>query len=325
MPAADHASEHPKTRVGSRVVIYVALAANILIATGKFIAASISGSSAMWSEGVHSLVDSVNEVLLLYGIHRSGAKPSPSHPLGYGREIYFWSFLVAVIVLAFGAGLSFYEGVIHFRDPRSIEKPIWSLLMLGFAFAFEGTSWLFTLREFRAHKGKSGYFEAFRRSKDPTVFTVLLEDTAALIGLLIAFAGLVLALAFDEPRLDAIASIAIGLLLTATSMFLARETKSLLIGEAAYGHVRDCILKIAAEDPGIRKINGLITVQMGPDQVMAAMSAEFEDALTTPQIENCIKRIETRVKELREEVTTLFVKPQTPETFQDNLDDWLRD
>jgi cation diffusion facilitator family transporter len=306
---------------GSRIVVYAALLANVLIAIGKFVAASISGSAAMWSEGVHSLVDSVNEVLLLYGIHRSGAKPNRTHPLGYGREVYFWSFLVAVLVLAFGAGLSFYEGVSHLMVARRIERPGLSLIVLGVSFFFEGTSWIVALRHFRQTKGKQGYLEALRRSKDPTVFTVLIEDSAALVGIVIALIGLLLSIAFGSSLYDAIASIGIGVLLTASAMFLARETKSLLIGEAAHTHVRDCILSIAAKDPGIRKINGLFTVQMGPAQVMAAMSAEFEDALTTPQIEACIKRIESKVKEAREEVTTLFVKPQTPETFQARLDD----
>lgn len=274
----------------------------------------------MWSEGIHSLVDSVNEILLLYGIHRAGAKPSKTHPLGYGREIYFWSFLVSILVLAFGAGLSFYQGVAHFMNPKPIERPTLGLIMLGVAFLFEGASWLLAAREFGSQKGAKGYVEALRRSKDPTVFTVLLEDTAALLGLLLAFVGVVLSLWLRESRFDAAASIAIGMLLTIISLFLARETKSLLIGEAAHGHVRDCILKIAADDPGVRNINGLVTVQMGPDQVVAAMSAEFEDHLTTPQIEACIERIERRIRDQREEVTILFVKPQTPETWRERME-----
>jgi cation diffusion facilitator family transporter len=310
-----------KEEQGSRTVVYAALLANILIAIGKFIAASVSGSSAMWSEGVHSLVDSVNEVLLLYGIHRSGARPNRTHPLGYGREVYFWSFLVAVLVLAFGAGLSFYEGVSRLLSGGTIDNPLLSLVVLGVSFLFEGTSWIVAVRHFRERKGKQSYYEAFRRSKDPTVFTVLIEDSAALVGIVIALAGLLLSVHLGSARYDAIASIGIGMLLTVSAMLLARETKSLLIGEAAHSDVRDCILAIAAKDPGIRKVNGLFTVQMGPDQVMAAMSAEFEDALTTPQIEACIKRIEARVKDAREEVTTLFVKPQTPETFEERLDD----
>jgi cation diffusion facilitator family transporter len=305
---------------GSQFVVYAALAANILIAVGKFVAAAISGSSAIWSEGIHSAVDSTNELLLLYGIHRSKARPDNVHPLGHGREVYFWSFMVAVLVLALGAGLSFYEGVLHLINPHPIENATLSLAILAVAAGFEGTSWVFAVREFRAHKGDLGYFEAFTCSKDPTVFTVLVEDSAALIGLIIAATGILLALHFRDPRFDAVASIGIGALLTATSILLARETKSLLIGEAAHPHVRESIMQIAATDPGIRKVNGLLTVQIGPDQVLAAMSAEFEDALTTPQIEACIKRIEAKIKDAQEEVMTLFVKPQTPETFQARRD-----
>jgi cation diffusion facilitator family transporter len=305
----------------SHVVVYAALFANIVIAVGKFIAAAVSGSSAMWSEGVHSLVDSVNEILLLYGLHRSGAKPSRTHPLGYGREIYFWSFMVAMLVLAFGAGLSLYQGYLRFNNGAALEKPALAFLMLAISFVFEGGSWIVAVRHFRAGKGTLGYFEALQGSKDPSVFTILVEDTAALAGIVLAAAGLLASVITGSSKYDAAASIAIGLLLTGSAMFLAKETKSLLIGEAAHSHVRDCILAIAARDPGVRKVNGLITVQMGPDQVIAALSAEFEDALTTPQIEACVRRIETQVKEAREEVTTLFVKPQTPETFRERTEE----
>ncbi len=301
----------------SRLVIYVALAGNFLIAIGKFIAAGISGSAAMWSEGIHSLVDTVNEVLLLYGMHRAKAKPDRTHPFGHGRELYFWSFVVAVLVLALGAGSSFYEGASQLIDPHRIVNPGLSFVMLGVAALFEGTSWIVSLREFRARKGDLGYFDAFRKSKDPTVFTVLLEDTAALAGLLIAFAGLLAAQLLDAPRFDAAASIGIALVLTVTSILLARESKSLLIGETAHPHVCESIIKIADADPGVRHVNGVITVQIGPDQVLAALSAEFEDALTTPQIEACIKRIESKVKGSKKEITTLFIKPQTPETFRE--------
>lgn len=300
---------------GSRLVVYAALAGNLLIAIAKFIAAALSGSSAMWSEGVHSLVDSVNELLLLYGLHRAKAAPDPTHPFGYGREVYFWSFIVALMVLALGAGVSCYEGIAHLRTPHEIADPRFSYGVLGVALLFEGASWLISLREIRARKGSLGYYEAFRRSKDPTTFTVLLEDSAALLGLLIAFIGVAAAQAFDDPRFDGAASIGIALVLAISSILLARESKGLLIGESAHPHVRKGILDIANADPGIRQANGVLTVQMGPHQVVAALSAEFEDALTTPQIEACIKRIETAAKHAHGEITALFIKPQTAETW----------
>ena len=295
----------------SHKVVYVALAGNLMIAIAKFVAAGFSGSSAMLSEGVHSLVDTVNEVLLLYGLHRSAMPPDRSHPFGHGRELYFWSFIVALLVLAMGAGVSFYEGVMHIRDPEAIERPWINYVVLGISFLFEGTSWLVALREFRKRKGRLGYFEAFRLSKDPSTFTVLLEDSAALLGLLIALAGVVGAQAFEEPRLDGVASIGIATVLAVFAILLARETKGLLIGEPAHPRVSGSILAIAAADEGVHCANGVLTVQMGPNQVVATLSAEFEDALTTPQIEACINRIEEEAKKIHPEILSLFVKPQT--------------
>jgi len=301
----------------SHKVVYVALGGNLMIAIAKFVAAGLSGSSAMLSEGVHSLVDTVNEVLLLYGLRRAGKPPDRSHPFGYGRELYFWSFIVALLVLAAGAGVSFYEGVMHIREPEAIKRPWINYAVLGVSFLFEGTSWLVALREFRARKGKLGYFEAFRLSKDPSTFTVLLEDSAALLGLLIALAGVVGAQAFDAPVLDGVASLGIAGVLALFALLLARETKGLLIGEPAHPRVSGSILAIAAADPGVHAANGVLTVQMGPNQVVATLSAEFEDALTTPQIEACINRIEAQAKTIHPELLSLFIKPQTAETWRE--------
>ena len=301
---------------GSHKVVYVALGGNLMIAIAKFVAATISGSSAMLSEGVHSLVDTVNELLLLYGLHRAAKPPDRSHPFGYGRELYFWSFIVALLVLAMGAGVSFYEGVMHIRQPEPVQRPLINYLVLAVSFVFEGTSWYVALREFRARKGHLGYFEAFRLSKDPSTFTVLLEDSAALLGLLVALAGLLGAQLLDQPMLDGVASIGIAGVLATSAMLLARETKGLLIGEPAHPAVSDAILAIAAGDAGVRCANGVLTVQMGPSQVVATLSAEFEDALTTPQIEACINRIEKQAKVTHPEIISLFIKPQTAETWR---------
>jgi cation diffusion facilitator family transporter len=301
---------------GSHKVVYVALGGNLMIAIAKFVAATISGSSAMLSEGVHSLVDTVNELLLLYGLRRAATPPDRSHPFGYGRELYFWSFIVALLVLAMGAGVSFYEGVMHIRQPEPVEHPLINYLVLAVSFVFEGTSWYVALREFRARKGHLGYFEAFRLSKDPSTFTVLLEDSAALLGLLVALVGLIGAQLLAQPMLDGVASIGIAGVLAMSAMLLARETKGLLIGEPAHPAVSDAILAIAAGDAGVRCANGVLTVQMGPSQVVATLSAEFEDALTTPQIEACINRIEKQAKVTHPEIVSLFIKPQTAETWR---------
>jgi cation diffusion facilitator family transporter len=300
----------------SHKVVYVALAGNLMIAVAKFVAAGVSGSSAMMSEGVHSLVDTINEVLLLYGLRRAAKPADRTHPFGYGRELYFWSFIVALLVLAMGAGVSLYEGVRHIRAPEPIGHPIVNYIVLGVAMLFEGTSWLVALREFRRQKGRLGYFAAFRQSKDPSTFTVLLEDTAALLGLLVALAGVISAQVFAMPQLDGVASIGIACVLAVSATLLARETKGLLIGEAAHPAVSDAILAIAACDEGVCSANGLLTVQMGPNQVVAALSAEFDDALTTPQIEVCIDRIERQAKAAHPELVSLFVKPQTASVWR---------
>jgi cation diffusion facilitator family transporter len=300
----------------SRTVVNAALGANLAIAIIKFVAAALTGSSAMLSEGVHSMVDTINELLLLYGLKRANKPPDLSHPFGHGRELYFWSFIVALLVLALGAGVSFYEGIVHLQSPRPMENALVNYVVLAACFASEGTSWWVALKEFRATKGNQGYFDAFRASKDPSTFTVLFEDSAALLGLLIAGAGIVAAQALDMPMLDGVASIGIGVLLAASSLLLARETKALLIGEAAHLHVRESLLRIAGADPDVRCANGVITVQMGPRQVLAALSADFHDRLNTPQIEECVNRIEAAIKEAHPEIVVLFVKPQTAETWR---------
>lgn len=305
---------------GSHKVVYVALAGNLMIAVAKFVAAGFSGSSAMLSEGVHSLVDTINEVLLLYGLRRAAMPPDRTHPFGHGRELYFWSFIVALLVLAMGAGVSFFEGVMHIRRPEPATHRLMNYLVLAVSFVFEGSSWYVALREFRAKKGRLGYFEAFRLSKDPTTFTVLLEDSAALLGLLLALTGLAAAQLLDLPILDGVASLGIACVLATSALLLARETKGLLIGETAHPAVSDSILAIAASDEGVRCANGVLTVQMGPSQVVAALSAEFEDALTTPQIETCINRIEKQAKLAHPEIVSLFVKPQTAQTWRARRD-----
>jgi cation diffusion facilitator family transporter len=303
----------------SRLVVYAALAGNLAIAATKFVAAAITGSSAMLSEAVHSVVDSINEVLLLYGNARAAKAPDASHPFGYGRELYFWAFIVALLVLALGAGVSVYEGITHLQHPEPMTRPLVNYVVLGVSILFEGATWIVALRAFRAGKGNLGYFEAFRRSKNPTTFTVLFEDSAALVGLVIALAGVTASHLLQRPEFDGIASILIGGVLAVSSLLLARETKALLLGESAHPHVRDDILRIAAEDPAIRNANGVLTVQLGPEQVVAALSAEFEDALTTTEIEACVRRVEHAAKVAHPAISALFVKPQTLATWQQRM------
>ncbi|MEZ2417810.1 cation diffusion facilitator family transporter [Luteibacter sp. RCC_6_2] len=303
----------------SRLVVYAALAANVGIAIAKFIAAAVSGSSAMLSEGVHSLVDSINEVLLLHGLRRSQRRPDRQHPLGFGRELYFWSFIVALLVLALGAGFSLYEGVNHILSPEPLRDPTLNYIVLAVGVIFEGASWWLSLKSVQRKKGKLGYFEAFRSTKDPTTFSVLFEDSAALVGLAIAAIGVYLSHALGDPRIDGWASIGIAVVLALASAMLARESKALLIGEPAQPHLLADVCGIAGKVEGVEAVNGVLTVQVGPDHVLVALSAAFDDRLTTVEIEQCVRTIEARTKEAKLPIVALFIKPQTPESWRERL------
>ncbi|MFN0297231.1 cation diffusion facilitator family transporter [Acinetobacter albensis] len=299
----------------NKIVVYAALAGNLAIALVKFVAAYITNSSAMLSEAIHSVVDTLNEILLLYGIKKSQQSPNAQHPFGYGRELYFWAFIVSLMVFALGAVVSIYQGIQHVRYPEEMLSPNLNYIVLGIAILCEGISWLVALKAFRKTKGQLGYFEAFRRSKDPTTFTVLFEDTAALCGLFIALIGIYLAHALNIPELDGVASIFIGIVLAISAILLARETKGLLLGESADPQLRDHLLLIAQEDDAVFSANGVLTEQMGADQVIASLSLEFEDHLTSDDIEACVNRIEAKIKQIHPEIMALFVKPQTKKVW----------
>jgi cation diffusion facilitator family transporter len=301
---------------GSERTVYAALAGNLLIAVTKFIAAALTGSSAILSEGVHSLIDTGNELLLLYGLRRAALPPDPEHPFGHGRELYFWSFIVALLLFALGAGVSFYEGIMHIRDPRPVENVMVSYVVLALSAIFEGLSWRVAFKEFNRRRGNLGFFAAVHQSKDPTAFTVLFEDTAALAGIFVAFIGIFAAQILEMPELDGLASIGISVILAVTAVFLARESKGLLIGEPASRKLEAAILEIAGQDYAIRSANGVLTVHLAPDQIVAALSAEFEDNVSVPDVEACIVRLERRLRSEHPEITVLFVKPQTSATWQ---------
>lgn len=296
---------------GSRRVIYAALAGNLLIALTKFGAAAYTGSSAMLSEGIHSLVDTGNGLLLLYGLRRAARPADSLHPLGHARELYFWSFIVALLVFAVGAGVSFYEGVTHILDPHPASDLAVNYVVLGLSLLFEGYSWRVALKEFRQTKGKLGYLAAVQQSKDPSVFTVLFEDSAALVGLVIAFIGITAAAYFDQPVFDGIASLGIAAVLGTTAIVLARESKELLIGEAALPEVQKAIFDIVRADEKVRRVNGVTTVHLGPHEIVLALSLEFEDDLTTTEIEASVARIEALIRASEPAVTSVFIKPQT--------------
>ena len=305
-----------KAKYASLTTIYAALVGNLLVAATKFVAAFLTGSSSMFSESVHSLVDTLNEGLLLYGYARAKRGPDVVHPLGYGRELYFWSFIVALLVFAVGAGVSLYQGVIRVLHPVPIVDPIVNYVVLALSFLFEGTSWHVAYRAFHAAQGDLGYWEAVRRSKDPPSFMVLLEDTAALIGIAIAAAAIYASVAFDMPVLDGVASILIGCVLAAVAVVLARESKGLLIGERAHPRVAASLQALAMEEPDVVSASVILTVHLAPTQVVAALSIEYRDQLRAPQIEASVERLERRIRERHPEITELLVKPQTRQRYE---------
>jgi cation diffusion facilitator family transporter len=303
----------------NKVVVYAALLGNLAIAVVKFVAAYITNSSAMLSEAVHSVVDTLNEILLLHGMKKSQKPANAKHPFGYGRELYFWAFIVALMVFALGAIVSVYQGVLHILHPEEMKNPLVNYIVLGFAILCEGTSWFVALKAFKKTKGSLGYCEAFRRSKDPTTFTVLFEDSAALIGLFIALLGIFLAHQLDMPVLDGVASILIGVVLAVSAFLLARETKGLLLGETADPQLRHNVLQIAQDDVAVQSANGVLTEQIGAHQVIASLSLEFKDNLTSDDIELCVNRIEARIRQIHPEIVALFVKPQTQEVWLERM------
>jgi cation diffusion facilitator family transporter len=302
--------------LNSQGVIYAGIVGNLLEAAIKFAAAFFTGSSGMMSEAIHSLVDTGNSLLLLYGIHRAKQTPDQTHPLGYSREIYFWSFVVAVLVFALGAGISLYEGIAHILNPEPIQNPFVNYVVLALSAVFDGATWWLALRNFKGTVRYGALFKKFKKSKDPTQFMVLFEDTAGLIGLILAFAGTYFSVALKLPVLDGVASVFIAIVLATTAVLLSIETKGLLIGETADQTIADSILNLAGKMEGVIHANGVFTTQIGPQQIIAALSLEFADELKTSDIEQKVVELERQVRARHPAVTALFIKPQTLLEFQ---------
>ncbi|MBB4155377.1 cation diffusion facilitator family transporter [Sphingomonas jinjuensis] len=300
-------------RIRENIVLYGALAANVGIAIAKFVAAAITGSSAMLTEGVHSLVDSGNQILLLYGQHRAKRPADAAHPFGYGRELYFWAFVVAILIFAVGAGVSVYEGWLHIKDPEPLRDPLVNYIVLGIAFLLEGSSWTIAVREFAASKGDEGWWQAIRRSKDPAGFIVLFEDSAALAGLVVAAAAVWASHAFNDPRIDGAASILIGLILGVVAILLAREAKGLLIGERADPRIVAEVRRVVEGQPGITAVNHVRTIHTAPDSIFVAISADFDDALTMAEGETLIERIEATLHTQFPQLSSIYIRPEKRE------------
>ncbi len=292
----------------SRRVVYAALAGNLLVAVTKLVASFFTGSSAMLSEAIHSFIDTGDQGLLLLGMHRATRPPDKEHPFGHGHELYFWSFVVAIMIFALGGGVSIYEGIIKLHEPAALEHVWVSYVVLALAFCFEGWSLRAAIQEFRKEKGNDGWLRAVRRSKDPTVFTVLLEDSAALLGLVFAFAGIALGQLLDLPMLDGVAAVLIGCLLLAVAAFLANETRSLLTGEAAHPAVVAALRRLLESDSAVAGVNDLLTMHFGPRDILLAASLDFKDSLDSGAVESAVARLDRRIKEAHPEVTRIFVE-----------------
>jgi len=291
-------------------VVYAALAGNLAIAVTKFVAAGLTGSSAMWSEGIHSVVDSGNQALLLYGMRRAQRPPDARFPFGYGKEVYFWSFVVALLVFSTGAGLSLYEGVQHLRHPAQMQNPIVNYVVLGIATLLEGAPWLAAYRQFSRMRGQRGTVEAVQRAKDPTVLAVLFEDSAALAGLLVALAGIALYQITGNPMYDAAASIVIGLILAGTAMWLAFETKGLLIGESANREVVAEIRRLAERYREVEKVNEVLTMHMGPDYILANISLEIACDVPRTRAHAVMDELDGQIKATDRRVKRVFIESQ---------------
>lgn len=294
----------------SKMVILAALLGNSLIAVTKFIAAAISGSSAMLSEGIHSVVDTGNQILLLYGLKQAKKPADEQFPFGHGKEIYFWSFVVAILIFAVGAGISVYGGFHQILSPTAILNPTINYIVLGLAMIFEGGAWYFAFTQFRRAKGRWGYLEAVRRGKDPTLFVVLFEDSAAMLGLLIALGGVLMTDITGNAVFDGAASIGIGLILGGTAIWLAYETKGLLIGESAEAKVVAGVRVIADTYPGVENVNEVLTLHMGPDFVLLNLSIDFDDAASAADIETTIARMDKEIKATFPTIKRVFVEAE---------------
>ncbi|SDB71197.1 cation diffusion facilitator family transporter [Belnapia rosea] len=295
---------------GSRRVIFAALAGNLAIAATKFAAALFTGSSAMLSEAIHSSVDTGNQGLLLVGLRRAARPPSPRHPFGHGMELYFWAFVVALMIFALGGAVSIYEGWRKFMTPEPVENAWVNFLVLGASMVFEGFSFRVAWQEFRRSHVGEPFLHALRASKDPGVFAVLLEDASALAGLVIATVGLGLAEWLQMPALDGAASIGIGLLLVLTAAFLANETRSLLTGEAASPRLVAEVRRTLTADPRVKTVDELLSMHLGPAEVLLAVTIDLEDGLPGGEIERAARELSHRIEDRHPEVTRIFLRPK---------------
>jgi cation diffusion facilitator family transporter len=292
----------------SRKVIYAAVVANLAIAVTKFAAAYLSNSSAMFSEGIHSLVDSGNQLLLLLGIYMSQKPADEDHPFGHGKELYFWSLIVAILLFGMGGGVAVYEGFTHVVRPRPLENPIWSYVVLAAAMVFEGISWYVAVKEIRGSGNGTSLWRSVKHSKDPSIFTVFVEDSAALLGLVLAFLGIFLGHTLGNVYMDGCASIVIGIMLAIVALLLVRESKGLLVGEGADPQAVEWIREMASRDPAVASINKLLTMHLGPNEVLLNLEIEFQPHVSAADVIAAVARLERLIQEQFPYVKRIFVE-----------------
>jgi cation diffusion facilitator family transporter len=299
-----------KSKTASKNSIYSALVANLLIAITKFVAGGLSSSAAMISEGIHSLVDTINQLLLLFGIRQSKKPADASRPFGYGKELYFWSFIVSILIFGLGGGLSIYQGITHIIHPDELQDPTWNYIVLGISLVFEGISLFIASKEFNAVRGKDAWWSAIIKSKNPANFLVLFEDGGAVIGLSIVGICLFIGHRFNLPWMDGLASLLVGLLLVSISMILARESRSLLMGEGIAPETQEKIVKMVEKDESVLQARHVLSTYQSPEEVVLMLIVAFKHDLDTDDINDAIVRIRSSIKETYQFVTFIIIQPE---------------
>jgi cation diffusion facilitator family transporter len=307
---------HHRAMAESNLAVYAAIASNLAIAVTKFVVAGVTGSSAMLSEGIHSTVDTGNGILLLVGIKLSRRKPTPEHPFGHGKEVFFWSLIVAVLIFGLGGGMSAYEGVLHVMNPNPIENVFWSYLTLGLAFLFEGTSFIVALRQFRREQGEMPFWRALHMSKDPATYTVMAEDAAALAGLVTAALGIFASAQLDMPRLDGVASIVIGIILAGVALALVREARSLLVGEGIRPETASDIRALALATPGMRTVARPLSMYIGPEEVLLALDVGFDPEESADAVAASVRKLEAAIRAKYPKIRRIYIEARSPAEMQ---------
>jgi cation diffusion facilitator family transporter len=301
------------------ITVYGAIASNLIIAAAKFLGAFLSGSSAMLSEGIHSVVDTGNELLLLLGVHRSRKPADDLHPFGHGQELYFWSLIVAILLFGLGGGMSIYEGISHLQHPTELRDPLPNYIVLGVAFLAEGTSWAIGMKKLleKRQEGQS-FWRTMRNSKNPAVYTVVAEDSAALSGIVVAFLGVFLGHRLHSPIADAAASVGIGLILATVAVYLAFESRDLLVGESASAEAVQRIRELAEEDPDVIQVFRSLTMHFGPDQVLLNLDIEFRPNLSASEVTAAVDRLEANIRKERPEIKRIFIEAESLKVRSDS-------